>query len=111
MSQLWMIHTMEAAIQIAIQKDIPYPDNLEMYVDDTWETITSRQYLRPGLRSNTNLADPAQAFQDCLSSVHPRVEFTREEEIDSKIAFLNKWGRPRPFGLGSFVASVFPGQI
>ena len=88
-SQLWMVHTIETAIHIAREKNIPHPENLEVYMDDCWGTIASRPILRPGLRSQTNLIDPAEAFNNCLNEVHHRVKFTREEEVDNKIAFLD----------------------
>ena len=84
-----MIHTIETAIHIAKERNIPHPDNLTVYMDDCWGTISSRQYLRPGLRSNSNQVDPAEAFNQCLNEVHHRVKFTREEEVDNKIAFLD----------------------
>ena len=88
-SQIWMIHTIESAIKIAKNKNVAVPENLHVYIDDCWGTITSRQYLRPGLRSSNNQMDPAETFQQCLNEVHPRIKFTREDEVDGKIAFLD----------------------
>ena len=34
-------------------------------------------------------ADPAADFRQCLNEVHPRVQFTREDEKDGSIAFLD----------------------
>ena len=88
-SQMWMIHTMEGAIRKAEEDDSPIPDNIFVYMDDCLCTITSRVYMRPGLRSNSSSTDPAESFNQCLNSVHPRVCFTREAEEDGKIAFLD----------------------
>jgi hypothetical protein len=46
---------------------------------------------RLGLHSATRHVhtDSAAAFNDCLNAVHPSVKFTREEEKDSSIAFLD----------------------
>ena len=88
-SQIWMIHTIETAIHIAKQRKVPHPNNLTVYMDDCWGTINSNQHQRPGLRSQANQVDPAEAFNQCLNEVHHRVKFTREEEIDGKIAFLD----------------------
>ena len=50
------------------------------------------RYPRSGLRSSTsNPADPATAFQTVLNSIHPRVQFTLEEEDNGSIAFLDVW--------------------
>ena len=63
---------------------------ITVYVDDCYCTITSRRYIRNGLRTNNNNSeDPAADFNDCLNSVHPRVKFTREEEENQKLAFLD----------------------
>ena len=56
-------------------------------MDDCWCVV---QYPRPGLRSTTTQAsDPASDFNECLNSIHPRVQFTREEEENNAIAFLD----------------------
>ena len=90
MAQVWMDYTIDTAINIAHQKQITVPDNIEPYMDDILCSITSRQYIRSGLRSNSNNNnDPALDFKECLSSVHPRVKFTHEEEENNKIAFLD----------------------
>jgi hypothetical protein len=44
---------------------------------------------RPGLCSSSSFKDPAEAFNECLNAVHPRLKFTREEESDGSLAFLN----------------------
>ena len=44
---------------------------------------------RPGLRSASRRPDPVTAFNECLNEVHPRVQFTREEEEENKIPFLD----------------------
>jgi hypothetical protein len=42
------------------------------------------------IRSSTaHCLDPAADFNDCLNAVHNRVKFTREEEVDGAIAFLD----------------------
>ena len=86
-SQIWMIFTIEKAIQIARTRNIPIPRHLTVYMDDCWSLIS---YPRQGLRSSTDSpVDPAAAFNQCLNDVHPRVQFTREDEIDGAIAFLD----------------------
>ena len=85
-SQIWMIHTLERAIEIADSRKISRPCHLTSYIDDYWCVMP---YPRPGLRSSDNAADPAIQFNECLNQVHPRVQFTREEEKDNNIAFLD----------------------
>ena len=47
-------------------------------------------YRRPGLRSSTaEVTDPATEFNNCLNEVHPLVQFTREDEVEKSIAFLD----------------------
>ena len=82
-----MIYTIERAIQIAQSRNTAIPRHLTVYMDDCWGLIS---YPRPGLRSNTtNSADPAEAFIQCLNEVHPRVQFTQEDEKDGTIPFLD----------------------
>ena len=86
-SQIWMTYTINKAIQIAQSRNIAIPRHLTIYMDDCWGLIS---YPRQGLRSNTtNSADPAVAFNQCLNEVHPRVQFTREDEKDGAIPFLD----------------------
>ena len=84
-SQIWMIDTMEKAIQIARDQSLTIPRLIFIYMDDCWVLMN---YGRPGLRS-TSADDPAAKFNECLNAVHPRVQFTREEEEEKSIAFLD----------------------
>ena len=78
---------MEKAIAEAKRRNVAYPRLIFIYMDDCWCVMS---YPRQGLRSTTNNPiDPASDFNDCLNSVHPRVQFTREEEEDGAIAFLD----------------------
>ena len=86
-SQIWMIYTIEKAIQIARSRNLTVPRHLKVYMDDCWGLVS---YPRQGLRSSSvSSADPAVEFNQCLNEVHPRVQFTREDEIDGAIAFLD----------------------
>ena len=84
-SQVWMIHTMESAVELASNRGISIPRLITIYMDDVWCLI---QYGRPGLRNSATI-DPAVAFNDCLNAVHPNVQFTREMEENNSIAFLD----------------------
>ena len=86
LSQLWMIETMERAIEEAKKRRLTIPRHIFEYMDDCWCLI---QYPRPGLRSaDTSPSDPAEEFNRCLNSIHSRVQFTREEEVDKKLHSL-----------------------
>ena len=87
-SQVWMSHTMEGAIKIAKERGHTVPRNITIYIDDCWSTILQPPQ-RQGLRSNKPTRDPAADFNDCLNAVHERVQFTREEEENNAIAFLD----------------------
>ena len=90
-SQIWMDYTMDEALKIARQRQITLPRHIKVYMDDSWLVINDPP-RREGLRSNSHndqQQSPAAAFQDCLNAVHPRVQFTREEEEDNSIAFLD----------------------
>ena len=89
-SQIWMTHTMESAIETAKQRLLIIPRHIFVYMDDCWCVIhTPPAPRRPGLRSSDPpRSDPAVEFNNCLNSVHERVQFTREEE-DKLIAFLD----------------------
>ena len=81
---------MDNAIPIATEKGLAIPRHLSIYMDDCWCTLEYQPApRRPGLRSDNQRVDPAAAFNDCLNEVHPRVQFTREEEEDKSIAFLD----------------------
>ena len=87
-SQIWMIYTIGEAVKIAKNRGCIVPQNIEVYVDDCWATILDPP-PRTGLRNDRPRRDPAAEFQECLNAVHPRVQFTREEETDKSIAFLD----------------------
>ena len=78
---------MERAVEEAKTKGKAIPRLIFIYMDDCWCLMS---YPRPGLRSSSRTpSDPALDFNNCLNSVHPRVQFTREEEEERKIAFLD----------------------
>ena len=88
-SQLWMVHTMEEAIKIARQRNYTIPRNITTYIDDCWCTV-NRPPPRTGLRSGEpQERNPVEDFNECLNAVHPRVQFTREEEENNSIPFLD----------------------
>ena len=87
LSQLWMIDTMDKAILEAKRRRVAVPRKIFVYMDDCWCLI---QHPRPGLRSTMiSPSDPAEEFNACLNSIHERVQFTREEEEENRIAFLD----------------------
>ena len=86
-SQIWMIDTMEKATKVAQTRGYTVPRLTFIYMDDCWCLIP---YRRPGLRNSpSSQSDPAADFNDCLNSIHERVQFTREEEEEKSIAFLD----------------------
>ena len=89
-SQIWMTFTMDKAIKIAKERHVPIPRYISLYMDDIWNLINDPPH-RTGLRSNNTSAprDPAADFQACLNAVHERVQFTREDEKDKSIPFLD----------------------
>ena len=79
--------TLRKAIDVAKDRHVAIPRLPFAYVDDVWCLLP---YPRQGLRSaTTNPRDPALDFQECLNSIHPRVQFTKEEESEHSIAFLD----------------------
>ena len=88
-SQIWMIHTMEEAIKLARQRSHSIPRNIKIYMDDCWCTIMNPP-RRTGLRNDDEQErKPIEDFNKCLNDVHSRVQFTREEEENQTIAFLD----------------------
>ena len=86
-SQVWMLDTMGKSIAIAKSKKTPFPRCPFVYMDDVWGLM---KYPRSGLRSSTsNPSNPAIDFQTVVNSIHPRVQFTVEEEENGSIAFLD----------------------
>ena len=86
-SKIWMLETMKKATDTAKSRGHIVPRLIFIYMDDCWCLMPHR---RPGLRNTTaNPSDPAADFNDCLNSVHERVQFTREEEENRSIAFLD----------------------
>ena len=86
-SQIWMLTTMQKAIKEAKKRRNSIARHIFIYMDDCWCIM---QYPRPGLRSTTtHSTDPAAQFNECLNSIHERVQFTREEEQGNAITFLN----------------------
>ena len=90
-SQIWMTHTMDSAIAIARQRLHAIPRHIFIYMDDIWCVIRSPPVpRRPGLRSESQPSrNPTEDFRECLNAVHPRVQFTMEEEEEQSIAFLD----------------------
>jgi hypothetical protein len=89
-SQIWMMHTMEKPITIAHKRGVATPRHLTIYMDDCWGVMRHQPAPRhPGLCSSAQTFDPAADFNHCLDAVHPRVKFTREEEVEDSIAFLD----------------------
>ena len=86
-SQIWMTFHLDEAIEIANARSIPVPRHITIYMDDCWGLVC---YPREGLRNNSPSAgDPAVLFNQCLNEVHERVQFTREEEKENSIPFLD----------------------
>ena len=90
-SQIWMTHTMDSAIRIARERLCVIPRHIFVYMDNCWCLIkTPPAPRRPGLRSSdATRQNPAEDFNQCLNAVHSRVQFTREEEENDSIAFLD----------------------
>ena len=81
---------MDKALALADERGIQKPDNLGIYMDDVFGTIRKANLpRRPGLRPRPTSSDPAADFNQALNDVHPRVQFTREPEVDGKLAFLD----------------------
>ena len=88
-SVIWMDHTMKSAVKVAKSRRVTVPRIIFSYVDDCFATVLDPP-RRTGLRTNNQTTtDPAIDFNECLNSVHPRVQFTREEEENKSIAFLD----------------------
>ena len=84
-----MVHTMEEATKLARQRNHSIPRNITIYMDDCWCTILNPP-RRTGHRSGDEQErNPIEDFNKCLNDVHSRVQFTREEEEDQSIAFLD----------------------
>ena len=72
-----------------MEKNLPYPCLIKLYVDNCWGVLKYDQPRRLGLRSATAILDPGESFNEIPNSIHPRIKFTHEEEANNSLAFLN----------------------
>jgi hypothetical protein len=92
-SQIWMIHSMESAIEKAKEKNIPTPQYTKLYMDDCFCAMRKQRARREGLRSSSSTMvpniNPVETFKECLNNIHSHVKFTHETEDNNSIAFLD----------------------
>ena len=55
-AQMWMIHTLTKAMELAEERNLPRPGLLQIYMDDCW--VVMKTPRRPGLRSSNNITAP-----------------------------------------------------
>ena len=80
---------MRSAVKLAKSCRIAVPRIIFTYVDDCF-AVVSDPPLCTGLRSNnSDHTKPAVAFNECLNAIHPRVQFTRVDEENQSIPFLD----------------------
>jgi hypothetical protein len=77
-AEIWMDHTIRSAVSLARQRNIPYPRNIEVYMDDSFGIMTQ----------NYN-KDAHILFNGCLNDVHPCLKFTYELEENRQLPFLD----------------------
>jgi hypothetical protein len=77
---IWMMHTLDKAVEIGCSRGIIIPTFIKKYVDDILALITKRRNY---------IGDPIEEFLQCLNAVHPRIQFTFEKEVQRTIPFLD----------------------
>ena len=87
-SQLWMLYTLDQAVKEAKKRRVAVPRLTACYVDDIWNALPDPP-IKEGLRSGetTTRKSAIDNWIECLNSVHPRVQFTKECEENGQIAF------------------------
>jgi hypothetical protein len=79
-SNIWMTHTLQKAVTTARENNMITPNFIKKYVDDIFSIFD----IQPNYRG-----DAIEDFRMCLNSVHPRVQFTVENEKNAEIPFLD----------------------
>ena len=78
LAEIWMDFTLKEACKIAEQRSIAVPRALCVYMDDTFGILRQNQEK-----------DAHAKFTECLTAVHPRLNFTHEIENDNSLPFLD----------------------